>query len=159
MKRKLEKNGNKRRTNHWCNIFFIVCLVITLSIQQSLQDWLYESYFAFTPVLCFVITAFIVLLSSAHVASSVAMQPGSHLRRGWARDYSCNLTMRVTYFILEQGEHFYSCSLVPRPTCSFDCLQCVKQIMASYPGPGYNSPIPNHCSHPQILPNAEILVF
>ena len=53
--------------------------------------------------------------------------------------------MRVTYFILEQGEHSYSCSLVPRPTCSFDCLQCVKQIMTSYPGPGYNSPIPNHC--------------
>ena len=23
------KNGNKRRTNHWCNIFFIVCFVIT----------------------------------------------------------------------------------------------------------------------------------
>ena len=23
-------NGNKKRTNHWCNVFFIVCLVITL---------------------------------------------------------------------------------------------------------------------------------
>ena len=23
------RNGNKRRTNHWCSIFFIVCLVIT----------------------------------------------------------------------------------------------------------------------------------
>ena len=24
------RNGNKRRTSHWCNVFFIVCLVITL---------------------------------------------------------------------------------------------------------------------------------
>ena len=35
MKRKLEMetgngNGNKKCTNHWCNVFFIVCLVITL---------------------------------------------------------------------------------------------------------------------------------
>ena len=35
MKWKLEvevgnENGNKKHTNHWCNIFFIVCLVITL---------------------------------------------------------------------------------------------------------------------------------
>ena len=37
------------------------------------------------------------------------------------------VTMRVTYIVL----HSYSCSLVPRPTSSFDC---VKQIMASYPG-------------------------
>ena len=28
-KRKLETNGNKRRTNHWCNVFFIACLVLT----------------------------------------------------------------------------------------------------------------------------------
>ena len=31
-KRKLEtenRNRNKRRTDHWCSIFFIVCLVIT----------------------------------------------------------------------------------------------------------------------------------
>ena len=51
-----------------------------------------------------------------------------------------------TYFVLEQGQHSYSCSLVPRPTSSFDCLQCVKQIMASYPGPGYNSPVPRTCT-------------
>ena len=63
--------------------------------------------------------------------------------RGSGHKTSCNLTMRVTYFVLEQGQHSYSCSLVPRPTSSFDCLQCVKQIMASYPGPGYNSPISN----------------
>ena len=62
--------------------------------------------------------------------------------------------MRVTYFVLEQGQHSYSCSLVPRPTSSFDCLQCVKQIMASYPGPGYNSPIPTIAfpPPPQYLP-------
>ena len=35
MKWKLEvevgnENGNKKHTNHWCNILFIVCLVITL---------------------------------------------------------------------------------------------------------------------------------
>ena len=47
------RNANKRRTNHWCNIFFVVCLVIT-----QVFYWLYESCFAFTPVLCFVITAF-----------------------------------------------------------------------------------------------------
>ena len=61
---------------------------------------------------------------------------------------SCNLTMRVTYFVLEQGKHSYSRSLVPRPTSGFDCLQCVKQIMASYPGRGYNSTIPNLCNPP-----------
>ena len=30
MKRKLETEMGTRRTNHWCNIFFIVYLVITL---------------------------------------------------------------------------------------------------------------------------------
>ena len=35
MKWKLEMeigngNGNKKHTYHWCNVFFIVCLVITL---------------------------------------------------------------------------------------------------------------------------------
>ena len=30
----------------------------------------------------------------------------------------------------------------------FDCLQCVKQTVASCPDPGYNSPIPNHCPSP-----------
>ena len=75
--------------------------------------------------------------------------------RGSGHETSCNLTMRVTYFVLEQGQHSYSCSLVPRPTSSFDCLQCVKQNMASYPGPGYNSPIPNTLPPPpppQYLP-------
>ena len=46
--------------------------------------------------------------------------------------------MTVTYFILEQGKHFYSCSLIPRCYCSFDCLQYVKQIL----------PFPNHCPSP-----------
>ena len=31
-------------------------------------------------------------------------------------------------------------------TSRFDCLQCVKQIMGSYPGPEYNNPIPNPLS-------------
>ena len=26
---KLETNGNKKSTNHWCNVFFIACLVLT----------------------------------------------------------------------------------------------------------------------------------
>ena len=26
---KPETNGNKRRTNHWCNVFFIACLALT----------------------------------------------------------------------------------------------------------------------------------
>ena len=55
--------------------------------------------------------------------------------------------MRVkTYFILKPGQHFYCCSLVHRPTSSFDCLQCVKQGMASYPGPGYNNPTLRTCT-------------
>ena len=74
-------------------------------------------------------------------------------------DYCCYLT----YFILEQGQHSYSCSFISRPTSSFNCLQCVKQIMDSYTGPGYNSPIPNTLPPPlaplPILANAEILLI
>ena len=55
-------NGNRKRTNHWCNVFFIVCLVITLvfylAVVIGLAVWVMS--FAFTPVLCFVITAFSV---------------------------------------------------------------------------------------------------
>ena len=30
------RNGNKRRTNHWCSIFFIVCLVITQAFYLAI---------------------------------------------------------------------------------------------------------------------------
>ena len=30
------RNGNKRRTSHWCNVFFIVCLVITLVFYSAI---------------------------------------------------------------------------------------------------------------------------
>ena len=65
---------------------------------------------------------------------------------------SCNLAMRVIHLVLEQSQCSYSCSLVPRPypTSSIDCLQYMKQMMASQV-PGYNSLIPNHCC-PQYLP-------
>ena len=58
MKRKLEMEtgignwkletemGTKKNTNHWCNDFFIMCLVIIVVFyfsKQWLYDWLYES--------------------------------------------------------------------------------------------------------------------
>ena len=101
--------------------------------------------FAFTPVLCFVITAFSVI--DYHSCGKQCCN------LVWFTCERVNLTMRVTYFVLEQGQHSYSCSLVPRPTSSFDCLQCVKQIMASYPGSGCNSSIPTIAfPSPQYLP-------
>ena len=50
----------------------------------------------------------------------------------------CSSTMRVislNLHCLEQGQHSYSHSLIPRPspTSGFDCLQYMKQMMASYP--------------------------
>ena len=44
-------NGNKKHTNHWCNVFFIVCLVITLVFSSAIVIGL-------ALVLCFVMTAF-----------------------------------------------------------------------------------------------------
>ena len=58
---------------------------------------------------------------SAHVASNVAILTGSHVNRS-GHKISCYPTMRVTYTVLKQGQHSYSCSLVPRPTSRFDCL-------------------------------------
>ena len=60
MKWKLETetgngNGNKRRPNDWCNIFFIVCLVITwvfyLAIVMGLALWVMLCLYSCT-VLC-----------------------------------------------------------------------------------------------------------
>ena len=45
MKRKLEmetgnRNGDERRTNHWCNILFIVCSIIDLCREfLTLESW------------------------------------------------------------------------------------------------------------------------
>ena len=61
-KRKLEMETGKR--NHWCNIFFIVCLVIYSSILLSNHygtGFMSHACFAITPVLCFVITVFSVI--------------------------------------------------------------------------------------------------
>ena len=63
---------------------------------------------------------------------------------------SCNLTMRVTYFILEQGKHFYSCSLVPRPTFSLITCSVCSKLWLHTQALGTIA---------QILANAEILVF
>ena len=62
MKRKMEIetgniNANKRRTNHWCNILFVVCFVITQAIVMWLALWV---VLAFIPVLYCVITTFSV---------------------------------------------------------------------------------------------------
>ena len=151
MKWKLEMeigNGNWKRkweekhTNHWCNVSFIVWLDITLAFYVAMVIWLALWVMCF-PLLLYCALSFfwVVLMWQAMLQSSLV-----HMWEGSGHKTSCNLTTRVTYFILQQGLHSYSCSLVPRPTSSFDCLQCVKQIMASYPGPGYNSPI--HCPPP-----------
>ena len=52
-------NENKEHTNHWCNVFFIVWLVITPAFFLSTYG--YRTGFAFTPVLCFVMTVFSVI--------------------------------------------------------------------------------------------------
>ena len=85
-KRKLETETRKR--NHWCNIFFIVCLVIYSSILLSNRygtGFMSHACFAITPVLCFVITVFSVIeyCSCCKQCCNVFF---SHLRRGWARD-------------------------------------------------------------------------
>ena len=151
MKQKLETetgNGSWKRkweqkhTNQGCNIFFIVFLVITLAFYWAMIVWL-----ALWVVLC--ICSCTVLCGCFWVALMWQAVLQSSLR-GSGHKTSCNLTMRVTYLVLEWSQHF---SLVPRPTSSFDCLQCVKLIVASYPGPGYNSPIPNTLSPlPNYLP-------
>ena len=104
-------------TNHWCSVFtdsWVVC-------------------FAFTLVLCFVIT-YLVWLTSTHVAGNVAILSIVYVQEG--RDTRL-VAIWPFYLILEQGQYFYFCSLIPRPslTFSFENLQYVKQIMSSYPGP------------------------
>ena len=132
MKRELKMetgniNANKRRTNHLCNILFVVCLVITQAIIMWLALWVVLLYYtSWLPLL-------VVLLSQTVLQCNLV-----HIWEGAGYETSCNLNMTVTYFILEQGKHFYSCSLVPRCTSSFDCLQHVKQIL----------PFPNHCLSP-----------
>ena len=68
--------------------------------------------FAFTLVLCFAIT-YSVWLTSAHVASDLAIYSGSYVR-GSGHETSCNLTMRITW---SQNK---ASSLIPRlpPTSS-----------------------------------------
>ena len=66
-------NGNKKRTNHWCNVVFLVCLVITLVfylvIVMGLALWVMLCLYSCTTWWLLLL----VWLSSAHVASSVAM--------------------------------------------------------------------------------------
>ena len=77
------------------------------------------------------------------------VQSGSHAcERVWAQDHSYNLTIGLLPFGARPA--FYSCSLVPRPTSSFDHLQYVKQIMGLprpyfTQAPGYSGVIPIHC--------------
>ena len=61
MKWKLEMeigngNGNKKHTHHWCNVFFIVCLLITLIFCLEMVIGLaYDLCFAYTLVLCYLV--------------------------------------------------------------------------------------------------------
>ena len=112
-KLKLETEmGTKKMHQSLVLCFFIVCLLL-----YYLALWV--MCFAFTLVLCFVITACCNLVW--FTCETV-----------WARDYWPP--------VLEQGQHFYYCSLVPRPTSSFNCLLCVKliiivQAVSSWSGP------------------------
>ena len=75
---KWKENGYKKRTIIGA-MFSSQCAqpLLLHSTQQWLQDWLYESCaLPLLMLLCFVITAF----SSAHEASNVAIQSGSHVR-------------------------------------------------------------------------------
>ena len=72
---------------------------------------------------------FNVLDYSAHVASNLAIQSGSHHVRGSGYETSCNPTMKV--FSLGTKSAFL---LVPKPSPT-SSLQYVKQMMASCPGP------------------------
>ena len=56
---KLETEMGTKRTHHWCNVFFIVCLVISLvfylAMVIGLALWIMLCLYSFT--VCFVITA------------------------------------------------------------------------------------------------------
>ena len=67
-------NGNEKCTNHWCNVFFIVCLVIRYSCIVLSNG--YRTGFM-SPVLCLyscsVLSDYTAFMSSAYVASNVAI--------------------------------------------------------------------------------------
>ena len=86
--------------------------------------------FAFALAVCFVIIQcdWVVLMlqsSLVHVWEGLGMR----LVTIWPWE--------LFHLVLEQDQPSYSCSLIPRPspTSSFDHLQYVNQMMASYPGP------------------------
>ena len=60
---------------------------------------------------------------------------------GTARD-SPRHCRSIMYFVLEQGQHSYSCSLVPGPTSSFDCLQHSQAPGTTAPLPTIAAPLP-----------------
>ena len=129
--RKQKWNGNwkhkcKQKT-HQSLVQYFICSVLSHYSSISLCDWLCESCLpSWLPLL-------VVLVSQAVLQCNLV-----HIWEGARHEISCNLNMTVTYFIFKQGKHFYSCSLIPRCTSSFDCLQHVNQIL----------PFPNHCLSP-----------
>ena len=126
------ENGNKNAPI--TGAMFSSQCALSLLLYHLLSNGYRTGFMSRALLLCCAL--WLLLLSSTHVASNVAIQSGSRVR-GSGHETSCYLIMRV----LEQGQHSYPCSLVPRPTSSFDCLQCVKQIMALYQGSGYNNPM------------------
>ena len=84
--------------------------------------------------MCFALTLACTLLCdylfsvtdyTTHVAASdVARYIVSLNVRESGHETSCNLTMRVTRLILEQGQCSYSRSLVPRSSPTFSLITC-----------------------------------
>ena len=123
--------------------------LVLYSTQQWLQDWLYESCFAFTPVLCFVITAFseIKQCSCRKQSSNLVWFTCERVCMGM-RLYQLQSDHESNILLFRTRQTFLLLQPRPRPTSSFHCLQRVKQIIASYPGRGYNSAIPKLCNPP-----------
>ena len=103
---KMNRNGNKKHTNHWCNIFFMMCLVITLVL-------LYDRLCALPLLLYWSLWLLIFVCDCHSYGMQVTIQSGAHVR-GSGHETSYNLTMRVTYFA----------------ALFLDSFDCVKQIMA-----------------------------
>ena len=139
------RNGNKKHTNQWCNVFFIMCLVITVVFYLAMVIWraLWVMCFAFTLVLCFVIT-YLVWLTVTHVACNVAIWSGSHVRGSG----------HETIWPWEQPTLFWNKASIPTLAASFlDPLLVLivwSKLWLHTQALGIIAPFPTHTIHIQI---------
>ena len=99
-----------------------MCFVINIlySTQQLLEDWLWVMHFAFTLVLCFLITYLVMLQSSLVHMRDVL---GTRLVAIWLYESNCTWSWNKASIPIH--------SLIPRLSSNsgFDHLQYVKEIM------------------------------